>query len=202
MRNGDLGELESDVEMGQEITVMISEIDAQGRLNLSRRALFGDNGAPAPAQAQRSGGNNFDRGRRPGGFNGGRGGQGDRGRRPGGPGGQRGGPRPGGSQRPRPSLPRRRRRPKTCPVVNGRPAQERRQVWTTIAGCGTFRTRRFLFPHIRGAGALLPSQAAQFGPEPFNFRFGGRGGRLALPYGRPVPGRLAPRRRGGRPAPR
>ena len=100
VRNGDLGELESDVEMGQEITVMISEIDAQGRLNLSRRALFGDNGAPAPAPAQRSGGNNFDRGRRPGGFNGGRGGQGDRGRRPGGPGGQRGGPRPGGPSGP------------------------------------------------------------------------------------------------------
>ncbi len=96
VRNGDLGELESDVEMGQEITVMISEIDSQGRLNLSRRALFGDNGSPAPAPAQRSGGNNFDRGRRPGGFNGGRGGQGDRGRRPGGPGGQRGGPRSGG----------------------------------------------------------------------------------------------------------
>ena len=96
VRNGDLGELESDVEMGQEITVMISEIDAQGRLNLSRRALFGDDGGPAPAPAQRSGGNNFDRGRRPGGFNGGRGGQGDRGRRPGGPGGQRGGPRSGG----------------------------------------------------------------------------------------------------------
>ena len=100
VRNGDLGELESDVEMGQEITVMISEIDSQGRLNLSRRALFGDNGSPAPAPAQRSGGNNFDRGRRPGGFNGGRGGQGDRGRRPGGPGGQRGGPRSGGPSGP------------------------------------------------------------------------------------------------------
>ena len=97
VRNPDLGELESDVEMGQEITVMIQEIDAQGRLNLSRRALFGDDGAPAaaPTPAQRPQGNNFDRGRRPGGFNGGRGGQGDRGRRPGGP-PRQGGPRNGG----------------------------------------------------------------------------------------------------------
>ncbi len=96
VRNPDLGELESDVEMGQEITVMIQEIDAQGRLNLSRRALFGDNGGPAPDPAPRPPGNNFDRGRRPpgGGFNNGRGGQGDRGRRPSGP--RPGGPRNGG----------------------------------------------------------------------------------------------------------
>ena len=98
VRSGDLGDLESEVEIGQEITVMIQEIDSQGRLNLSRRALFGDNGGqqgegsrpPAPQ-------GNFDRGRRPGGFSGGRGGPGDRGRRPG------GGPRPGG---PRPDAPR------------------------------------------------------------------------------------------------
>ena len=98
VRSGDLGDLESEVEIGQEITVMIQEIDSQGRLNLSRRALFGDNGGqqgegsrpPAPQ-------GNFDRGRRPGGFSGGRGGTGDRGRRPG------GGPRPGG---PRPDAPR------------------------------------------------------------------------------------------------
>ncbi|MCI0878457.1 MAG: polyribonucleotide nucleotidyltransferase [Chloroflexi bacterium] len=98
VRSGDLGDLESEVEIGQEITVMIQEIDSQGRLNLSRRALFGDNGGqqgegsrpPAPQ-------GNFDRGRRPGGFSGGRGGSGDRGRRPG------GGPRPGG---PRPDAPR------------------------------------------------------------------------------------------------
>ena len=98
VRSGDLGDLETEVELGQEITVMIQEIDAQGRVNLSRRALFGDNGGqqgegsrpPAPQ-------GNFDRGRRPGGFGGGRGGPGDRGRRPG------GGPRPGG---PGPDAPR------------------------------------------------------------------------------------------------
>ena len=102
VRNGDLGELESDVEMGQEITVMIQEIDSQGRLNLSRRALFGDNGSPEAAPAPRPPGNDFNRGGRPGGFNGGRGGQGDRGRRPGGPGGPRppAGPRPGGPSGP------------------------------------------------------------------------------------------------------
>ena len=102
VRTGDLGELESEVEMGQEFTVMISEIDSQGRVNLSRRALFGDDGEqlsnPRPPAQQGS----FDRGpRRPGGFGGGRGGPGDRGRRPGGPGGgnRPGGPRPGGLDR-------------------------------------------------------------------------------------------------------
>lgn len=102
VRTGDLGELESEVEMGQEFTVMISEIDSQGRVNLSRRALFGDDGEqlanPRPPAQQGS----FDRGpRRPGGFGGGRGGPGDRGRRPGGPGGgnRPGGPRPGGMDR-------------------------------------------------------------------------------------------------------
>ncbi len=81
IRNGDLGDLEEDLVEGQEITVMIHEIDSQGRVNLSRRALFGDDSPPAPRPE----------GARPGGFGGGRGG--DRGGRPGGfGGGGRGGP--------------------------------------------------------------------------------------------------------------
>jgi len=103
VRSGDMGDIENEAEVGQEITVMIQEIDSQGRINLSRRALFGDDGSPItppPRQPVQSGG--FDRGpRRPGGFGGG-GGRGpqDRNRRPGGPGGPGGsgrGPRPGGS---------------------------------------------------------------------------------------------------------
>ena len=100
VRSGDLGDIENEAEVGQEITVMIQEIDSQGRINLSRRALFGDDGSPItppPRQPVQSGG--FDRGpSRPGGFGGGRGPQ-DRNRRPGGPGGPGGpgrGPRPGG----------------------------------------------------------------------------------------------------------
>ena len=99
VRSGDLGDIENEAEVGQEITVMIQEIDSQGRINLSRRALFGDDGSPItppPRQPVQSGG--FDRGpSRPGGFGGGRGPQ-DRNRRPGGPGGPGGpgrGPRPG-----------------------------------------------------------------------------------------------------------
>ena len=98
VRSGDMGEMEEELKMGQEITVMIQEIDAQGRLNLSRRALFGGDAGqpPAPRSDSRP---PFDRGRpRPGGFSGNRGGGGDRGRRPGGPGG---GPRsngPGGNR--------------------------------------------------------------------------------------------------------
>jgi polyribonucleotide nucleotidyltransferase len=98
VRSGDMGDVEEEVKIGQEITVMIQEIDAQGRLNLSRRALFGGDGgqpsAPRPnsrppfQDRDRSGG---------GGYSGGRGGPGDRGRRPGGPGG--GPPRTGGGDR-------------------------------------------------------------------------------------------------------
>ena len=68
VRSGDLGDIENEAEVGQEITVMIQEIDSQGRINLSRRALFGDDGSPItppPRQPVQSGG--FDRGpRRPG----------------------------------------------------------------------------------------------------------------------------------------
>ena len=97
LRNGEMGDLEEDdVKMGQEITVVLHEIDPQGRINLSRRALFGDNGGqaagtrPAPQRAA------SDQGRPSGGFGGGRSGPGDRGRRPGGP---PGGPRNAGPRR-------------------------------------------------------------------------------------------------------
>ena len=98
VRSGDMGDMEEEVKIGQEITVMIQEIDSQGRLNLSRRALFGGDGAPAPAPRMNSRPPFQDRdGRRSGGYSGGRrGGPGDRGRRPGGPGG---GPRTGGGDR-------------------------------------------------------------------------------------------------------
>ncbi len=89
IRNGDLGDLEEDLTEGQEITVMIHEIDQQGRVNLSRRALFGDDSPPAPRPE----------GARTGGFGGGRGPGGSGGGRPGGfnGGGGRGGP--GGGRR-------------------------------------------------------------------------------------------------------
>ena len=97
VRNEELGDLAyDDVAMGQEITVMIHEIDHMGRINMSRRALMGDTTpAPAPAFAER-GGYGGDRGDR-GGFGGGGGGRGgyggDRGGRGGfgGGGGGRGG---------------------------------------------------------------------------------------------------------------
>ncbi len=89
IRNGDLGDLEEDLTEGQEITVMIHEIDSQGRVNLSRRALFGDDSPPAPRpEGERPA---FNRGGgRPGGMNGG--GRGGPGGGRGGPGGGRGGP--------------------------------------------------------------------------------------------------------------
>ena len=93
IRNGDLGDLEEDLTEGQEITVMIHEIDSQGRVNLSRRALFGDDSPPAPRTdsprpAFDRGGRGGDRGGRNGGFGGGRGGNGGGGRRNGGGGGR------------------------------------------------------------------------------------------------------------------
>ena len=99
IRNGDLGDMEEELAEGQELTVMIHEIDSQGRVNLSRRALFGDDSPPAPrpdSGFDRGG----DRGGR-GGFGGGRGGdrgpRGGGGRGPGGPGGRGpGGPGGGG----------------------------------------------------------------------------------------------------------
>jgi polyribonucleotide nucleotidyltransferase len=86
LRSEEMGEVETDIDIGQEITVMIQEIDNLGRLNLSRRALFGDEGQPAqPRPAPRPAPYGGDR----------RGGPG--GPRPGGP----GGPRPGGPGGPR-----------------------------------------------------------------------------------------------------
>ena len=111
IRNGDLGDLEEDLTEGQEITVMIHEIDSQGRVNLSRRALFGDDSPSAPRPDSRpafdrGGGRGSDREGRPSGFNGG--GRGPRnndsggGRRGGGGGGRPMGggraPGPGASQ--------------------------------------------------------------------------------------------------------
>ena len=90
VRNEEMGDLAyEDVGLGQEITVMIHEIDHMGRINMSRRALMGDT-TPAAPRPERS---NFDdrpRGPRPGGFSGG-GGGGNRGGGGGGGGGNRGG---------------------------------------------------------------------------------------------------------------
>jgi polyribonucleotide nucleotidyltransferase len=97
VRSGDMGDLEEEeVRVGKEITVMINEIDAQGRINLSRRALFGgEEGQPAaPRPDSRPPG--FDRANdrprgRPGSFGGRSGNGGGRGRA--------GGPRQGGPDR-------------------------------------------------------------------------------------------------------
>ena len=102
IRNGDLGDMEEDLAEGQELTVIIREIDSQGRVNLSRKALFGDDSPLAP-RPEPSGGFNRDRGGDrggSGGFGGGRGGDrrgpGGGGRGPGGPGRGPGGPGGGG----------------------------------------------------------------------------------------------------------
>ena len=85
VRNEDLGDLAyENVEIGQEITVMIHEIDHMGRINMSRRALMGDAEPPAPHQ-ERGGFPDRDRDRGP------RGGGFDRDRSPGGRGGYGGG---------------------------------------------------------------------------------------------------------------
>jgi polyribonucleotide nucleotidyltransferase len=102
VRSGEMGEMEGEVKVGQEITVMIQEIDFQGRLNLSRRALFGNDGGPSPSPQPSARPPAFDRGQgRPGGFSGGRPGPGGGGHRPGGPsrGPRPGGPSPGGPDR-------------------------------------------------------------------------------------------------------
>ena len=95
VRNEELGDLAyDDVAMGQEITVMIHEIDHMGRINMSRRALMGDT-SPAPAMAERGGYGDRDRGGR-GGYGGG---DRDRGGRGGFGGGGRGGYGGGGGGR-------------------------------------------------------------------------------------------------------
>jgi polyribonucleotide nucleotidyltransferase len=100
-----IGSVEDVVEIGQEITVVVTDIDSMGRVNLSRRALLageeltvGADGAPPPyaarsaARAPRGGGGD----RRGGGDRGGyRGGGGDR---RGGGGGRGNGSRGGGDR--------------------------------------------------------------------------------------------------------
>ncbi len=96
VRSGEMGDLDEDeLSVGKELTVMINEIDSQGRINLSRRALFGgEDGQPAAPRPD-SRPPAFDRGRgRPGGGFGGRGGGGGGRGRAGG-----GGPRQGGPDR-------------------------------------------------------------------------------------------------------
>jgi len=56
LRSVEMGDdLRDDVKMGQELTVMIIEIDPMGRLNLSRRALMEDGGPSATRQPRDSG---------------------------------------------------------------------------------------------------------------------------------------------------
>ena len=107
--------VEDEVQAGDEVTVMVTEIDNLGRINLSRRAVLlgeeppppgsgGGGGRGGPRGGGRGGDRGGDRGGAPRGDRGGFGGGdrgGDRGPRPGGGGGgfQRGGdrgPRPGG----------------------------------------------------------------------------------------------------------
>ena len=108
VRNEELGDLANeDLDIGQEITVTIHEIDHMGRVNMSRRILMGDT-EPAPARPERPsyGGGGFDRDRdrgprgggygRGGGFDRDRGGSGGRGGYGGGGGRDRGGSGGGG----------------------------------------------------------------------------------------------------------
>jgi polyribonucleotide nucleotidyltransferase len=61
--------VEDVVSVGDELTVLVTEIDAMGRINLSRRALLRDPNDPAPAPTPRpapsGNGPRFDRGRPP-----------------------------------------------------------------------------------------------------------------------------------------
>ncbi len=87
VRNEDLGDLAyENVDIGQEITVMIHEIDHMGRINLSRRALMGDTEPPTPRPERGGFDDRGDRGPR-GGFGGGGGDRGGRGGYGGGGGG-------------------------------------------------------------------------------------------------------------------
>ena len=98
-----VAQVEDEVDIGDEITVVVSEIDSMGRINLSRRALLqGDDveGGSEPALARsRSAprGGPRPQGRRPNG--GGRGGFRQGGGGQGGPRGGQGGPRGGGPRR-------------------------------------------------------------------------------------------------------
>ena len=106
--------VEDEVNVGDDITVIVTEVEQGGRIRLSRRALLrGDNedgeGQPAGAERRpggdRGGDRGFDRGgdRGPRGVQGGPGGRGGRGGRPGGggpPRGRQGGGGGGGGGRP------------------------------------------------------------------------------------------------------
>jgi polyribonucleotide nucleotidyltransferase len=119
LSNQRVNRVEDAVSIGDELTVLVTEIDRQGRINLSRRALMDPvEGEDAPVGVgaggegdevgQRGGPGRGPSGPRPGGYGaprpgfnwggGGRGGYGggERGPRPGGPGRGPGGPRPGG----------------------------------------------------------------------------------------------------------
>ena len=103
VRNEDLGEMEEELKVGQELTVMVQEIDSMGRVNVSRRALFGDDGGerpPRPSRPPQDRGGDRPRGggfgNRGGGGGGNRGGGGPRGGQGGG--GNRGGGGPRGGQ--------------------------------------------------------------------------------------------------------
>ena len=53
LRTEEMGEMEDGLELGQELTVMVQEIDHLGRVNLSRRALFGGgDGSGEPSGTQ------------------------------------------------------------------------------------------------------------------------------------------------------
>jgi polyribonucleotide nucleotidyltransferase len=106
LRTGELGDTENGLKVGQEITVMVQEIDSMGRINLSQRALSGGQDGPRDATSRpprppqagpRQGGPPF-------GSRGGRPGQGgDRSPSPG-QGGSRPGPGPNRRPPPRPTL--------------------------------------------------------------------------------------------------
>ena len=104
LRSEEVGDMEGEPQIGQEITVMVKEIDSMGRVNLSRKALFGDDGdSPITQPTSRAPLSDGDRVRpRPtGGPQGGRGRFNDRGRRPGpGPSSNSPGPRGNGGGSP------------------------------------------------------------------------------------------------------
>jgi len=48
LRTEEMASSDNGVTMGEEITVMIQEVDSMGRINLSRRPLFGEESNPRP----------------------------------------------------------------------------------------------------------------------------------------------------------
>ena len=107
VRIEELGEMDDAPEVSQEITVVVQEIDHLGRINLSRRALFGGPDNPGDAPGIRPGqARPTDRPRQGGGSSAfGSRGPGQRGDRRPHPGGGQGGPRSGPGQGRRPPPP-------------------------------------------------------------------------------------------------